>query len=107
MAENVRAYNAEDMKDASFAKDGMVLMDFWAPWCGPCRMLAPVIEELSEEIKDVTFGKMNIDDNMEMAIGLGIASIPTLILFKDGEAVERMIGVQSGKVIQDMIDRHR
>lgn len=107
MAENVRVYNAEDLKDENFAKEQKVLMDFWAPWCGPCRMLAPVIEELAEETEGVVFGKMNIDDNMEMAIGLGIASIPTLILFKNGTAVERVIGVQSKQAIQDMIRKHR
>lgn len=107
MAENIKIYNAEDMENEDFARENLVLVDFWAPWCGPCRMLAPVIEELAEEVNNVTFGKMNIDDNMEMAIGLGIASIPTLILFKNGVAAERMIGVQSKNAILEMIERNR
>lgn len=107
MSDKVRVYNAMDMKPEKMAENHLVLMDFWAPWCGPCRMLAPVIEELAEETADVVFAKMNIDDNMETAMGLGIASIPTLILFKDGVAVERVVGVQPKKTIQDMIARHR
>ena len=79
-------------------------MDLWARWCGPCRMLAPVVEELAAELKGrVTVGKLNIDDYTDFAIGLGVMSIPTLILFKDGEEVGRLIGVQPKQAILNMI----
>jgi thioredoxin 1 len=74
---------------------GLVLVDFWAPWCAPCRMLGPVIEEIAEEQKEkVKVCKMNVDENMEFPQKYGIMSIPTVLLFKDGEIVESMIGLQ-------------
>ena len=69
---------------------GLVLVDFWAEWCGPCKMLAPVLDELSNEVEGVRFVKINTDENQETAQKLGITGIPTLILYKDGEAIERM-----------------
>lgn len=70
-----------------------VLVDFWAPWCGPCKMIAPVLEEISAEMGDkVVIAKVNVDDNPEIASNFGIRGIPTLILFKNGEAGERLTG---------------
>ena len=72
-----------------------VLMDCWAPWCGPCRMLTPIIEELAEEMAEtVKIGKLNVDDNPKTAAKFGIMSIPTMLIFKDGEVVDKMVGVQ-------------
>ena len=72
-----------------------VLVDFWAEWCGPCKMIAPVLEEIAEEMDgQLTIGKMDVDANMNTAMAYGVSSIPTLLLFKDGEAVERMIGMR-------------
>jgi len=106
MAANVIHFTAEALTKENLKGKGLVLVDLWAAWCGPCKMLAPVIDELSEELKGrVIVGKLNIDDYTEFAIGLGVMSIPTLILFKDGEEVGRMIGVQPTRAILDMIER--
>ena len=106
MAANVITFTAEALTKENLKGKGLVLVDLWAAWCGPCRMLAPVVEELSEELKGkVIVGKLNIGEYTEFAIGMGVMSIPTLILFKDGEEAGRMIGVQPKQAILDMIAR--
>ena len=70
----------------------LVLLDFWAVWCGPCKMIAPFIEEIAAERPDVLVGKVDVDNDMELATQFGIASIPTLIVFKDGREASRIIG---------------
>jgi len=90
------------MFDAEVAK-GTTLVDFWASWCGPCRMLAPVIEEMSESAKGVKFGKVDISNEQELAGKFGVMSIPTLILFKDGEEVDRLIGAYPREIIEKWI----
>ena len=72
-----------------------VLVDFWATWCGPCRMLAPVLEEVAEERQDITVCKVDVDEERELALEYGISSIPTLLVFKSGEVVRKSIGVIS------------
>ena len=69
-----------------------VLLDFWATWCGPCRMIAPIVEEIAGERDDIVVGKVNVDEEMELAVKFGIISIPTLILMEKGQAVKTLVG---------------
>ena len=85
--------------------NGVTLVDFWAPWCGPCRMIAPVIEELAQEYDGkATIGKVNTDEQQELAVRFGIRSIPTILFFKDGELVDQMIGAASKDVFASKLD---
>lgn len=86
---------------------GLVLVDFWAPWCGPCRMMGPTVEEIAEEKKDVLkVLKMNVDEESATAERYQIMGIPTLILFKDGEVVETMVGLQMKESLVETIEKH-
>mgnify|MGYP000463462971 FL=1 len=81
-----------------------VLLDFWASWCGPCRMLSPIVDEVAEERTDVKVGKVNVDEQPELAQAFGIASIPTLLVIRDGRTVNRAVGVRSKEEILQMLD---
>ncbi len=84
-----------------------VVVDFWAPWCGPCRMVSPVLDELSDEMSDkITFFKLNTDENQETASQFGVMSIPTIMLFKGGEPVERIIGATTKNNFKDKLEAH-
>ena len=89
--------------DSAIAK-GTVLVDFWAEWCGPCRMLIPVFEELSKEMKKVKFAKVNITESEEIAQKFGVMSIPTLILFRDGKEVGRTMGALPKDMLKKWIE---
>ena len=80
-----------------------VLVDFWAVWCGPCQMMAPILHELEEEVPDVQIGKVNVDEQMELARQFRVVSIPTLIVFKNGQEVKRMVGVTSKEELKDAL----
>ncbi|MBQ8418063.1 MAG: thioredoxin [Phascolarctobacterium sp.] len=80
-----------------------VLVDFWAPWCGPCRMQAPVLEKFAEANPEVKVVKINVDDNQKLAMDFNITSIPSLIVFKNGEAVNCAVGLQSKGALEDLV----
>ena len=91
--------------DALVKENKKLLLDFYADWCGPCRMVAPIIHEIAEERDDVTVGKINVDENMELAMKFGIVSIPTIILIENGEIVEKMVGARSKSEIIAAIEK--
>ena len=94
--------NQENFK-SSIAK-GIAVIDFWAPWCGPCKQMTPVIEKLAQEQPDLTIGKLDIDEAKEIAQDYNVLSIPTVIIFKDGEDMDRIVGVTSDKKIMEKVN---
>lgn len=93
----------ENFNDEVINSDKPVLVDFWASWCGPCKMLSPVISEIAKENQSIKVGKINVDEQQKLAYEYGIQSIPTLVLFKDGKPVDTSIGYVSKSHIEDMI----
>lgn len=83
--------------------DKPVLVDFWAVWCGPCQMMEPILHELEAEMPDVQIGKVNVDEQMDLARQFRVVSIPTLIIFKNGQEVQRMVGVTSKEELKDAL----
>ena len=81
-----------------------VLVDFWASWCGPCRMLSPIVDQLAEERTDAVFGKVNVDEQPELAAQFGVMSIPTVIVFKDGKIVRQTVGAQPKAALEKLLE---
>lgn len=80
-----------------------VLLDFWASWCGPCKMFSPIIDEIANETKDIKVGKVNVDEELELASKFGIMSIPTVVIIKNGKVVNQSVGLKSKSEVLDMI----
>lgn len=100
----MREINNNNFSDET--KEGVVLVDFWANWCGPCKMLTPVLEQLSSEMTDVKFFKVNVDENGELAQQFRIASIPTVMIFKNGEVVDKMMGFRPKNQVEEFVKKH-
>ena len=96
-----------DMNFKEEIQNGLVMVDFWAPWCAPCRMVAPVLDEISEEYPEqLKILKVNVDENPNSATQFSVTSIPTLIIFKDGELVERTVGASPKQQYINMLSKH-
>ncbi|MBI5428309.1 MAG: thioredoxin [Nitrospinae bacterium] len=97
----------EEFESSIMGSSKPALVDFWAEWCQPCKMLAPTVEELAQEYEDrLLVGKLNVDDNPSTATKFGIRGIPTLLLFKNGKVVQQMVGVKSKAEIKKVIDEN-
>ena len=97
----------KDGLDKALAQKRLLMVDFWADWCGPCKMLAPLIESLDKEYEGrVTVGKVNVDDEQELAIRYGVMSIPTVIFFKNGQEIDRKVGVMPPQVFTQVLDEN-
>ena len=97
-------FTSENFQSEVISNDKPVLVDFWAPWCGPCKMVGPIIEKLSGERDDVVIGKLNVDDAQDIAAQYGITSIPSILLFKGGEVVAKTMGFQPEPQLKSFID---
>lgn len=103
----VQEINTESFDKEVISHNGVIVVDFFANWCGPCRKLGPILEEVEQELASkVKFAKINTDDNLEMAKKYQVSGLPTLMVFKNGEAVERMVGLMPKSSIIQNIEKH-
>jgi len=108
MSDNIEHINSKQVFEEKVLKSKHpVLVDFWAPWCGPCRMVGPIIEELANEYSGkVMFAKVNTDENSDLSMDYNIMSIPTLILFKDGKSADKIIGALPKEELKSFLDKN-
>ena len=100
----------EQLNEQNFnekTKEGLSIVDFWAPWCGPCRMQGPIIDELSEELTDVNVYKVNVDENQNLAAQYGVMSIPTMFIMQDGQVKETLVGLHQKEDLQRILNQYR
>lgn len=98
-------FNDSNFQEEALKQDNVTVVDFWAEWCGPCRMIGPFIEELSKEYENrVLVGKLNVDNNPEVSMKYNVRSIPTVLFFKNGELVDRQVGATSKKALASKIE---
>ncbi len=98
-------FTKDNFNDEVLNADKTVLIDFWAPWCGPCRMVSPIVEEISDEVEgSVKVGKINVDEQPELAQQFGVMSIPTLVVLKNGKVVNSVVGTRSKSAIMELLE---
>jgi thioredoxin 1 len=98
--------NNDNFKE-TISQDKLVLVDFWAEWCGPCKALSPIIDELSQEMGEtMTIAKVDITENQDIAVEYGVRNIPTMLFFRNGEIVDKQVGAMPKSAIQDIINKH-
>lgn len=100
---SVKEIQSEELSQILAAAQKPVLVDFWAPWCGPCRMVGPIVEEIAQEREDIAVGKINVDEEVELAMEFGITSIPTLVVVEHGEVMNKAIGYMPKAEIEELL----
>ena len=101
---SVQIITKENFDETVLQSDKPVLVDFWAEWCGPCRMVSPIVDEIADERDDIVVGKVNVDEQGELAMRFGVMSIPTLLVFKGGELVQTAVGARPKDEILALLD---
>lgn len=99
----VKNLTGDNFEQEVLHASGTVLVDFWAPWCAPCRMMGPIVDEIAKTHEDVKVCKVNVDDEMSLAQSYGVMNIPTLIVFKNGEVAHKTVGAQSKSAIEELL----
>ena len=102
---SVQTITKENFEEAVLQSEKPVLVDFWAPWCGPCRMVSPIVDEIAAERDDIAVGKVNVDEQPELAMQFGVMSIPTLLVFKGGEVAQKTVGAQPKADLLALLDQ--
>ena len=100
---SVMKITKDNYQEAVLNADREVLLDFWAPWCGPCRMVSPIVDEIAGERKDILVGKVNVDEEMELAAQFQVMSIPTLVVLRNGQVVNRVVGARPKDAILSLL----